>query len=242
VPDKTYLFVCVPNNSGSTMLARMLSRASGAAGLELDGDVREGQAVTKGVPHPRDFKAQKNWATPEAIALFRDESKYNWSQAQTDWHVLWDRKPDARVLVEKSPPNVVRWSLLHEHFPGAKFVLGLRDPYAFSASMLRKDARPVADAASHWLRAAKLQVENVQAIGKDGYWLTYERVCGDVVKECSQLQEWLPDIGVITPPEIKYTNRERMSSLTTDQITAISAVLAPEETMINELGYFLQPA
>jgi Sulfotransferase family len=238
--DKIYLFVCVPNNSGSSMLAEMLSRASGAAGLELDGRVREGQAVTMGVPHPRDFKAAKNWAMPEAIAVFRDETKYNWPQVQSDWHLLWDRKPNARVLVEKSPPNVVRWSLLQKHFPDSKFVLGLRDPYAFCASMLTKDGRPVADAAGHWLRAAKLQAENVQAIGENGFWLTYESVCRDVAKECSKLQEWLPDIGIITPPRIKYSNEERMKSLTPEQMTAINAVLAPEEKAIRGIGYELQ--
>lgn len=231
--EPTYLFVCTPHNSGSTLLASILASGTGAAALPA-----EGQKLTQFMPVPSRMGAPKAWTDPKILAVLQDDKQYNWDRVKADWGRHWATKPGANVLVEKSPPNVARAGLLQAHFPGARFVVGLRDPYAFVSSMWLRHRRPVACAAAHWLAMAKLQVSNLESL-RDCLLLTYETLTGDPAGACKALSAFAPGLGDLTAPFIVSTNAERIEALTLGQLSKINNVLGSSENVLKQFGYAL---
>jgi hypothetical protein len=61
-----------------------------------------------------------------------------WEIIRVEWLARWQEavseRPEARILIEKSPPNLVRAKQIEEEFAGVKFILLMRDPYPWCAS------------------------------------------------------------------------------------------------------------
>ncbi len=78
------------------------------------------------------------------------------------WSSHWDL--DRRLLLEKSPPNLVRTRFLQALFPGARFVVVVRHPVVVALST-QKWAGPLAGLApllEHWIRAHEAFLADVE--------------------------------------------------------------------------------
>jgi hypothetical protein len=67
------------------------------------------------------------------------------------WSPHWN--PSRRVLVEKSPPNLVRFRFLQALFPGARFVAVLRHPVAVAYATRKWSKTSVRSLLRHWIAA-----------------------------------------------------------------------------------------
>jgi hypothetical protein len=77
-------------------------------------------------------------ATPEnGIKIFKEWSHY------------WDLQQP--ILLEKSPPNLVRTRFLQHLFPGALFIILLRHPIAVSYATQKWSQTPLHSLIEHWL-------------------------------------------------------------------------------------------
>ena len=117
-----FLFVVTPPYSGSTALTRLLNTGQRTTLLHRRG---EGQWLIPGL-------SQKDRWDPE--------KKVNYESVRAVWLHEYQRlrRADnrAEVVIEKSPPNMVRLEELSSLFRYRSFLANNRNPYANCASML----------------------------------------------------------------------------------------------------------
>lgn len=124
------VFVAGLHRSGTSPLARCLAahpQVSGFSGTGVPED--EGQHLQTVYPTGRDHGAQGRFALDPRSHLTEDSplaTAANASQLLAQWTPHWDlTRP---VLLEKSPPNLVRLRFLQALFPQASFVVVIRHP------------------------------------------------------------------------------------------------------------------
>ena len=175
-PADKFLFIICMNNSGSTLLERLLSQCRNAVGFLPRGDGPNEQV--NGQRFVKDLMPTPDRLTPPCRRIWSeqgdtlaDKSKYDWPRIKERWREQWARNPkfksaNPRVFLEKSPPNVYRAVMLQKNFPGAGFILMQRNPYAVAEGIRRRANLPIDRCIAHWIRCARRQIENQQALAR----------------------------------------------------------------------------
>lgn len=241
-----YLFIICPNASGSTLWTKLIGTSPNTSMFDVP--QHEGQnlkGASQFLATPRGTETGL-WTNNEE--KFTNDNNYNWPALKALWEANWDTsKP---VLVEKSPPNVLRTRLLAKHFQPAKFVFSIRNPYAVCESMHRKNMhKPTWEmCAAHWARCAHWQMHNVSDM-KDSVYFTYEQLCDNTDLVVQRLLEFIPALVSIDVSRqfaihshnkpISNLNAASIARLTPEAIMAINSVLKnyPEELRFH--GYSL---
>ena len=108
-PNHKFLFILSPPHSGSTLLSEVLSLSENVSENNPVG-TREGQQLPEVAPLL--FRQSRRW---------EPDFKPDWPQIKRIWLKYWDvTRP---VLLEKSPPNIVRAAELSIHFVPAFFII-----------------------------------------------------------------------------------------------------------------------
>jgi hypothetical protein len=122
----------------------------------------EGQHVQTVFPPAYAFGNASNFAfkpqarLTEASPLATDENR---DRLGAEWSRYWDTsKP---VLLEKSPPNIIRTRFLDSLFPKSLFVMMLRHPIAVSYATHKYRKVPLISLLRHWLHAHRLLAEDL---------------------------------------------------------------------------------
>src|SRR5258705_13469288 len=88
-PEK-YLFIICMNNSGSTLLERVMSECRNAVGFPAPGGPDQqvnGQGfVPKYMPIPGKMTPQCRRIWSEQAAILEDQSRYNWPKIKQRWN------------------------------------------------------------------------------------------------------------------------------------------------------------
>jgi hypothetical protein len=169
--EHRFVFLAGLHRSGTTLLARLLAahpEVSGFSGTDVPAD--EGQHLQTVYP------AAKVWGGPGRFG-FVPEAHFTEAEASEEkaqrlfeqWSPHWDlARP---VLLEKSPPNLLKTRFLQELFPGSRFVVVLRHPIAVSLATAKwRRTRRFGRLLEHWLRcheifeADKSRLEHVHVI------------------------------------------------------------------------------
>lgn len=146
------------HRSGTTLLARCLTEhplVSGFRGTGVPAD--EGQHLQTVYPPAKVYGGPGRFAfhpeahLTESSPLVTEE---NAERLRAEWSVYWDlSKP---VLVEKSPPNLIRARFLQTVVPGSAFVMITRHPVAVSFATQKWSKTSLASLLRHWLAAHEL--------------------------------------------------------------------------------------
>jgi hypothetical protein len=149
----TYVFVCGQHRSGTSVLARSLRQHPRVSGFQDTGAIEdEGQFLQSVYPpafryggaglfgfHRRSHLDETSpFASPEKASKLRAE-----------WARYWDE--NCPVLLEKSPPNLLKTRFLQHVFPTARFVVILRHPIAVSLTTAKRGGIPLYTLIEHWL-------------------------------------------------------------------------------------------
>ena len=119
----THLFILCPPYCGSTLLWKLMSTSDNVSALPEEGQF---------LPEVEGIMRDKPWQRDHAMP---------WEQIRAVWETYWDiEKP---LLVEKSPPNIIRAKAIAEHFDPARFVIMARNPYAHVEGLMRRNEWPV---------------------------------------------------------------------------------------------------
>jgi len=187
------LFVGGLHRSGTSALAQLLASSPGIRGMSRTGaPENEGQHVQSvylpasahGGPGLFAFDRGAHLTERSAIA-----SKPNACALLRAWGPYWQLEPADRrklgygpaglVLLEKSPPNLVRTRLLQEMFPTAHFITLLRHPAVVTVSTARwRPSLAPATLLRHWLHAHRVYRADRRYL-RTVYELRYEDLLSD---------------------------------------------------------------
>jgi hypothetical protein len=241
--EPTFLFLFTPPYSGSTALAKILNSAHGS--MALNGNC-EGQ-----------------WLVPGMCKLdrWKPEKHIEWSSVRSVWlskvRMVEDLVGRIDLVIEKSPPNLVRSSQLLENFPNHEIIVFNRNPYANCASILFRHHDPenkseeqrikiVEGLAKQWAFRSAYAKKIIDL--HDPVAFTYEEFCSDIastmnatVERISLLNGINPDIEVkikdYAPQKISDQNKRQIAKLSERELEVIGQTLKENESLLNSFGY-----
>jgi hypothetical protein len=152
-----YAFVAGLHRSGTTLVARCLSEHPDVSGFHDTGVTEdEGQFLQSVYPVGRVHGGPGRFAfDPEAHLTEASPlvTPANAATLRAEWGRHWDLS--RTVLLEKSPPNLVRTRFLQAMFPASSFVIVIRHPVAvaFAIKTRRPKRTDVDDMLRHWVVA-----------------------------------------------------------------------------------------
>ena len=258
--DNKHLFILCMNNSGSTMLHSYLSKCNRVIqlpkkhGLEHITTSFEGHLLAKDyMPTPNDLGVIAVFSKMQHV--FEDSDNYNWDKIKEMWTGLW-RKSSSwgesdKVLLEKSPPDLLRADLLNENFPNSNFIVMVRDPYAVIEGMNRRYGHSLVSGAEHWCRTASRNIYNIRNIEKITYF-TYEQLCDNADFVKSKILSILPELEDINfdqktsgvhsvdgrgEKSLVNFNKKQVSRFDDRHFSLINSVLMRNLNILNFFGY-----
>lgn len=241
--EPKFLFALTPPYGGSTVLAKILNTAPNSMILQKRA---EGQWLVPGMCEPDRWEPQKHidWESVHATWLAKYELIH--------YHV-----ETINLVIEKSPPNLVRVRQLREHFPNSCFFAFNRNPYAHCSSFLHREyserrrssdrrGDTVRRLANDWLVRSRYLRDAVLEFGIQHF--TYERFCEDPSDCVARLVAVCPELsGVDVHASVLVKdygqqglvdqNPKNIAQLTPDDIVGISSVLRTDEDLVKFFGY-----
>jgi hypothetical protein len=226
----SYLFVLCPPYSGSTLLWKLLSTSANVSALPDEGQF---------LPELKGVMRDKPWNA---------EHRLPWPEIKRVWDSYWDHaKP---VLLEKSPPNIIRTRAILEYFQPVQFVIMVRNPYAQGEGLMRRNNWPARRAANFAMMCLQTQLENRRQLD-NATVLTYESLVQDPVRACASLGEFNPALsdmdagasfevhsidGTLDRP-ITDLNEKKIAALTAATIESLNEVFHQHRETMDAWGY-----
>jgi Sulfotransferase family len=202
VEGHQFIFLGGLHRSGTTLLARLLAshpEISGFSGTGVPAD--EGQHLQSVYPAakvyggPGRFGFAPESHLTEASPLTSEESARKLFE---EWSPHWDLS--RRLLLEKSPPNLLKTRFLQALFPGSAFVVIVRHPIPVSIPTARwRGTRRYDRLFEHWLRCHALFEADRVHLGR-AHVLTYEQLVRDPAAVLSGIFRFL-GLDPIPPSE-----------------------------------------
>lgn len=241
--ESEWLFVLGVNNSGTTLLARVLGLHPSVRDLYT-----EGQRVTQCLPLPGPLGVQRLWS--QRIDDFRWTEDHDASRVlriMYDWAPLFG--PGRGYLLEKSPPNTVRSRWLQKNFAPARFIVVTRNPYVVAEGIRRRRNCTIEEAAEHWTTAHRILLKDLPHLQKV-LRITYERLCDNTRDVLGEIEEFLEldrpfDRDVLArefnihnmqeqPAYIQNFNQRSLDRLSPDQIETVTRIAGD---VMQQFGY-----
>jgi hypothetical protein len=245
--DRTYwLFVLGVNNSGTTILSRILESSSEIRTLPA-----EGQFLTDALPKPNEFGVGRLWSSRMDVFRWTEEhDPLTALQIKKDWANLYPAGDG--ILLEKSPPNTLRSLWLQKNFRPSRFLAIIREPYAVCEGIARrmKDVT-IEQAAQHWVTANRCMLDDLNRLDHRKL-VTYEDLVEDPDQCLKGIKEFLGLRAEFDPNELgsveahsmdgqttglKNLNEKSFERLTSQDVDTINRICAE---LIERAGYSLR--
>lgn len=171
-----------------------------------------------------------------------------WPDIKKAWDSHWDKsKP---VLLEKSPPNLIRSRDILANFKPVKFIVMVRNPYAQAEGLMRRNQWAAQRAANFSMMCLSKQLANSREL-EDTLVMTYEALVSDPAKACKKLANFMPELsdldyqasfevhstdGTLNRP-ITDLNSKKMAALSTADIAIMHEIFEGHADTIRAWGY-----
>jgi hypothetical protein len=229
-PMSSYLFILCPPYSGSTLLWKLLTTSANVSALPLEGQF---------MPEVEAIMRHKPWKADNVLP---------WPDIKKAWESHWDSsKP---VLLEKSPPNLIRTREIVANFQPVKFIVMVRNPYAQAEGLMRRNQWTAKRAANFSMMCLGKQLENANELS-DALVITYEALVSNPANACRQLEEFMPELsdinyeasfevhsidGTLNRP-ITDLNSKKIAALSAADIATLHEIFAEHEDTITAWNY-----
>ena len=238
-PD--FVFILTPPYTGSTAMAKYLATSPNIGILRKNG---EGQNLVPGI--------LRNWKANHKIDLESIKAAWLHQYQKINSH------GQIEMIIEKSPPNMVRIDSILSIFKNTTCVVSNRDPVAYCSSayfrnydgrtsLSLKERQAILNRiALRWVHRSSVLME---LLCRQGYpRISYEEFC----EEPQQLKNVVERASGITihpsshaslrikdypPSQISNHNEEQISRLSKSEIDAILKTLEPHHEATNFFGY-----
>jgi hypothetical protein len=238
-----FLFILTPPNSGSTAFVQLLNTSCRTMLLQPRG---EGQWLIPGLCQSDRWNPNKdvNYRSVQAVWLSR-------------FQAIKRLVNNVDVVIEKSPPNMMRINEISSNFKSYSLLAINRDPYASIASSLFRwyDVENMNDderisaltyLGDTWIKRSKTIREHI--LGINIQMITYEEFCNDPYAAMNKIQ--IPE-GVLDsvnanaevkvrdykPQKIINQNIRQISTLKDNEISHVTKILNGENDLLSFYGY-----
>ena len=164
--EHDFVFVGGLHRSGTTLLARAIAKHAEASGFrKTEALANEGQFLQTVYPIAREFGGTGRFGFDERSHLTEDSplaTDANRERLLTEWGEYWNL--GKRVLVEKSPPNLLKLRFLQALFGDATFVVIMRHPIAVSYATQKWSETSIESLIEHWLVCHEIFLEDAPHI------------------------------------------------------------------------------
>jgi len=238
--EPRFLFLMTPPYSGSTALSQVLNSGNGSCLLQ--------------------FRGEGQWLCPGLVRAAWNDTPVEWDSVRTVWlnQVAKTASLVGRIdlVIEKSPPNLVRMNHFCKVFPNHQLVAFNRNPFAQISSRFFRHHRAdiggekrteiLSTFATDWVNRSGYVKDLIQQ--HDCVWFTYEEFCRDPDEYVARICEVEPALTQIdTSRAIKVKdyqaqgivnqNQKQIAKLTNEDLAAISAVLSKNEETLQFFRY-----
>lgn len=234
--DHKYLFILCSKYCGSTLLNQIIC-TSKSVSVNNSMLTREGQQI----PDVKDI-------------MFTDR---RWDETNTyDWHYIkkmWMRYWDLRfpILLEKSPPNLLRAHEIKKVFKPSYFVIQTRNPYAHCESLMRRREKLDAKTAANFtLKCLRVQKENIETL-ENSIAISYEELASNPTNFIKKITTILPELSDINTSQefsvhnflkkdkMKITdlNAEKIKLISKENLKIMSDIFSKEKELLNYFNY-----
>jgi len=232
-----YLFILSPPYCGSTLLNELIS-TSKYVSVNNPWGTREGQTLPT-VRHIM-FDHGNRWD---------DRLDYDWQFIKKEWRKYWDLH--SPILLEKSPPSIIRAISIEENFDPAYFIVFHRNPYAHCESLMRRNKCDARTAAIFAMKCLSYQKENSVNL-KTKVTLSYEELTENTSDTVEMILNFLPELIDIKHDQnfsahnylgkkmiIENLNNDKIGKLTDVQIDDINDIFNDNLEILNYFNYKL---
>jgi hypothetical protein len=196
------VFLAGLHRSGTTLLARLLAAHPQVSGFSDTGaPADEGQHLQSVYPSDHEHGRPGRFGFAPEMHLTESSPLASEQSATTlweEWSPYWDLSRP--LLLEKSPPNLLKTRFLQALFPGSAFVVVLRHPIPVSLATAKwRRTRRYHRLLEHWLRAHALFGADCERLERV-YVLHYEQLVLDPETTLRGIFEFL-ELDPIPPSE-----------------------------------------
>ena len=243
VDDKTFVFIGGLHRSGTSILHRLLCEHPDTSGFEDTGVPEdEGQhlqsifepAYTYGGPGEFAFHAEAHLTEESGLLCAANRDRL-----LSEWGAYYDL--DKPVLLEKSPPNLIRSRFLRQMFPGSKFVFIVRHPIAVALATEKWSSNSIGERILHWHRAYSIMLDDIENVD-DCLVVRYEDFiqtpadCLDRICRLAGLESFVPAESVVDHNEKYFIEwRQRYSA----DLPELRQELSPADDLLDYFAYSL---
>lgn len=211
------VFIGGLHRSGTTPVARWLTAHPDVSGLRDTGVPEdEGQHLQSIYPPARDHGGPGLFAFQPTARLTEDSPLVQPGVAEeliAAWAPYWDvSKP---VLIEKSPPNLIRMRFLRALFPRAKFIVVMRHPLAVAVATSKWTPTSMDSLLHHWVVAHRHLLHDAERAGSVAL-VRYEDLMAHPQDQMDRLFAFL----ALTPHRQDWPVRERLNEAYFERFTA----------------------
>jgi hypothetical protein len=186
--EHSFVFVGGLHRSGTTLLARELAKHDETSGFRKTGVLaNEGQFLQSVYPVASEFGGPGRFGLDDRSHLTEESplvSDANRDRMLSEWSEHWDL--GKRVLIEKSPPNLLKLRFLQALFGEATFVVIMRHPIAVSYATQKWSETSLESLLEHWLVCHEVfledapQIQRLALVRYEDFVSDPERVVGGV--------------------------------------------------------------
>ena len=239
---KQIIFVGGLHKSGTSLTHRLLRAHPDVSGFANTGAPEdEGQHLQSVYPPAKAHGGPGRFAFDEQAHLTEQSSLISTAARAAllnDWGHYWDLSKS--LLIEKSPPNLIRARFLQALFPGSKFVFVVRHPAAVSVATRKWSQQSEIELFLHWLVAHDIFLDDLTHLERWA-WLRYEDL---VAKPDAILSELCNFIGLtaipITEPIATDVNIRYLSNVEPSG-NLVRLFRGGSASLMEHFGYQLKP-
>lgn len=238
--ENKFLFVLCPPYCGSTLLVEILSTSKSVSVNNQNG-TKEGQKLPE--VRPIMYETPDRW---------NEAAKFPWQDIRSVWLQYWDQTRP--ILLEKSPPNIMRAFDIQVHFQPAYFIGMVRNPYAHCESIIRRNSQSPSMAAEFVLKCLRYQKQNIEGLA-NAIFFKYEKLTSQPGETAVKLKQFLPELADLDMDrdygahnfkdqqlKIQNLNEEKIKNLTPQQMDEINTYFAQEKPILDYFEYELLEA
>jgi len=207
----SYLFLAIPPHCGSTAIHNYLAECAAVVPLlytvSKTGFI-EGNMLLTGTGY---FKSGGLYQGRLAAIIpanymnaLQDPNLYSWPGIKAVWDANWALNPKkgATVFLQKTPNDVYRVQMMQPYFPGCKWIIVVRNPYAYVESiietMIGEGIDPVINMdgiLNQAIACLDIQMQNKNFLGANAYTVTYEDLVANTDKHVAALKVFMPELS-----------------------------------------------